>query len=172
MDWQKTWRSLVRLATSLINFLLVKGCLHQPRSLTHFNSGAASKITVLKTMGLEVPASTLSFVRKKDSSRIKNAAYKISLKACKQRQRLRSLRKSKADKNSYAAGSFGLTTKPESYTNTSSNPSFSEKQSTARSPSKNITSNNPSLTAQTPSTPTGPVIVFVDDQSVQMIRKY
>ena len=63
----------------------------------------------MKKMGLKVPGSSLSFVRNKDSARIKNAAYKISLKTRKQRQRFLSQRKSKADKNSYAAGSFGLT---------------------------------------------------------------
>ena len=84
-------------------------------AVAYFNAGAAARPTVLRKMGLNVPPSTHFFVHKKNATRITRAAYKISVKARVQRQRLRAKRKSSADKNSYAAGSFGVSSKPEAY---------------------------------------------------------
>lgn len=138
-------------------------------TVAHFNAGVASKVTVMRKMGLDIPASTLSFVRKSDTTRIKNAAYKISMKARKQRQRLRSQRKSKADKNSYAAGSFGLTSKPENYTKGNN---CKRKRKLAEGDVSVVQSSKKQRIAQSPSTPTGPVILFVDDKNVQLIKIY
>ena len=137
-------------------------------TVSHFNAGAAAKATVMKKMGLTIPASTLSFVRKNDSTRIKNAAYKISMKARKERQRLRSQRKSKADKISYAAGSFGLTTKPEKYTKEKK---CKRKRKLAEGDVSVPQCSKKQKIAKPPSTPTGPVILFVDDKNVQFIKK-
>ena len=83
-------------------------------TIAYFNAGAA---TVLKRLGVKPAPNHLAYVRGKDLNRIKSAARKISLKARKERQKLRAARKTKIDTSLYAAGSFGLhTLAPDSYT--------------------------------------------------------
>ena len=58
-------------------------------------------------------ANLIKALRKEDSVRVQDAARKVSIKYRQQRQRLRSKRKSKADKLSYHPGAFGLASKSE-----------------------------------------------------------
>ena len=86
------------------------------------------------------------------------------MKARKQRQCLRSQRKSKADKNSYAAGSFGLTSTPEIYIK---GKKCKSKRKLTEIGVSVIESQKKQRIAGSPSTPAGPVILFVDEKNVK-----
>ena len=79
-----------------------------------FNTGAASKATLMQSCGVTPGRNTLKALRKVDHERIVFAGHKVSTRYRKQRQELRSKKKSKADKLSYQAGAFGISSKPES----------------------------------------------------------
>ena len=79
-----------------------------------FNTGAASKATLMQSCGVAPGKNMLQALRKEDHERIVFAAHKVSTRYRKQRQELRSKKKSKADKLSYQAGTFGISSKPES----------------------------------------------------------
>lgn len=78
-----------------------------------FNTGAASKATLMQSCGVTPGRNMLKDLRKEDHERIVFAGHKVSTRYRKQRQELRS-KKSKADKLSYQAGAFGISSKPES----------------------------------------------------------
>ena len=78
-----------------------------------FNTGAANKAKLMKSCGISPGLNMLKALRKEDKERIVFAAHKVSSKYRKQRQEIRSKRKSKADKLSYQAGAFGTSSKPE-----------------------------------------------------------
>ena len=79
-----------------------------------FNTGAASKATLMQSCGVTPGRNMLKALRKVDHERIVFAGHKVSTRYRKQRQELRSKKKSKADKLSYQAGAFGISSKPES----------------------------------------------------------
>lgn len=79
-----------------------------------FNTGAASKATLMQSCGVTPGRNMLKDLRKEDHERIVFAGHKVSTRYRKQRQELRSKKKSKADKLSYQAGAFGISSKPES----------------------------------------------------------
>ena len=78
-----------------------------------FNPAAANKATLMKSCGIFPGQNMLKALRNEDEERIMSAAHKLSSKYRKQRQEIRSKRKSKADKLSYQAGAFGTSSKPE-----------------------------------------------------------
>ena len=78
-----------------------------------FNTGAANKAKLMKSCGISPGLNMLKSLRKEDKEKIVFAAHKVSSKYRKQRQEIRSKRKSKADKLSYQAGAFGTSSKPE-----------------------------------------------------------
>ena len=63
--------------------------------------------------GIDSRTNLMQALRKENSVRVPDAARKVSIKYQQQRQKLRSKRKSKADKLSYHPGPFGLTSKSE-----------------------------------------------------------
>ena len=79
-----------------------------------FNTGAASKVMLLKSAGISPGHNMLKAYRKSDKMRVQRAAKKISNKARLQRRKLRGKKKSKTvDNETYLAGSFGVGTQPE-----------------------------------------------------------
>ena len=77
-----------------------------------FNTGAANKAEVLGMCGVAAGQNMMKALRKEDQNRIRNAEKKISEKYRRQRQKLRSKKKSKGEL-SYSSGAFGLSAKPE-----------------------------------------------------------
>ena len=79
-----------------------------------FNTGAACKATLMQSCGVTPGRNMLKALRKVDHERIVFAGHKVSTRYRKQRQELRSKKKTQADKLSYQAGAFGISSKPES----------------------------------------------------------
>jgi len=80
-----------------------------------FNTGAASKATLMNSCGVSPGRNMLKAPRREDHERIVFAAHKVSLRYRKRRQEIRSKKKSKADKLAYQAGAFGTSSKPEAH---------------------------------------------------------
>ena len=78
-----------------------------------FNTGAASKAVMMDSCGVTPGSNMMISLRQQNKSRIRSSAQKISSRYRKQRQSLRSKRKSKGDEKAYEAGFFGLSGKPE-----------------------------------------------------------
>ena len=83
-------------------------------TVAYFNTGAASKATLLKSLGVTPSENMLMALRKADSERVRKAAVKISVKARLCRRKLRAEKKCKPkSKVTYLAGGFGLSQEPE-----------------------------------------------------------
>ena len=87
-------------------------------TICKFNTGAASRLSILDSIGVKPGCNMLTGFRKEDEDRIKNAKRKCSLKSRSDRRKRRRERKSKNNKNnsskvSYLAGGFGLGLEPE-----------------------------------------------------------
>lgn len=78
-----------------------------------FNTGAASKAALTKSCGISPGRNVLKALRRDNQDRIASAAHKVSSKYRTQRQMMRSMRKSKAQKLAYQAEVFGTSSKPE-----------------------------------------------------------
>ena len=87
------------------------------QTIAAFNTGAASQAVALDLCGVSPGMNTKKALRKQDEQRLLTAAKKVSEKYRKQRQKLRSQKKDKADKKSYQPGGFGLNVQPDSLTN-------------------------------------------------------
>ena len=86
-------------------------------TICKFNTGAASRFSILEAIGVKPGRNLLTGFRKDDDG-VKNAEYKCSLKTRSDRRKRRRERKSKNDKTnstkvSYLAGGFGLGLEPE-----------------------------------------------------------
>ena len=101
----------------------VKVLLAVSETISHFNTGSGSRVTLLNQLNIDSSKNMLSAVRKEDHKRIIIAAKKMSEKS---RMRRRKLRAKKLMKNvnvtavTYQAGSFGLSEKPDDITKTCS----------------------------------------------------
>ena len=96
------------------NFVADKVLLPVTETVAYFNTGAASKATLLKSLGVTPSENMLMALRKADSERVRKAAVKISVKACLCRRKLRAKKKCKPkSKVTYLAGGFGLSQEPE-----------------------------------------------------------
>ena len=83
-------------------------------TVMEFNTGVGCKAKILESLGLDPGQATITFLEKKDAHRIKTSEKKISIATRLQRQKLRSLKKSKTKTPiSYVPGGFGLETKPD-----------------------------------------------------------
>ena len=76
-------------------------------TVSHFNTGAASTASLLKAAGV-VPSENMSALPNTDIIRIKEAAIKVSEKACLNRRKLQATKKSEGTaKVDYVAGGYG-----------------------------------------------------------------
>ena len=90
-------------------------------TVSHFNTGAASTASLLKAAGV-VPSENMSALPNTDSIHIKEAAIKVSEKACLSRRKLRATKKSEGKaKVDYGAGGYGLSKEPEDSTTVKAN---------------------------------------------------
>ena len=83
-------------------------------TVSDFNSGSASRASLLSIVSNAPPKNMLSTLRKADTRRIKAAANKIFVRARQRRRQLRGEKKAKPTGNSYKSGSFGLSVEAES----------------------------------------------------------
>ena len=81
-------------------------------TIAMFNTGAASKAVIMDLCGVTPGAHTMKALRKQDDTRLKTAARQVSAKYRERRQKLRSQRKTKGDKNAYQPGGFDVQAKP------------------------------------------------------------
>ena len=101
----------------------VKVLLAVSETISHFNTGSGSKVTLLNQLNIESSKNMLSAVRKEDHKRIIIAAKIISEKSQMHRRKLcaKKLRKNvNVIAVTYQACSFGLSEKPEDITKTCS----------------------------------------------------
>ena len=78
-----------------------------------YNTGAASKAMVMTMCGITPGENSMRALRKQDRVRALTAAKQVTLKYKDQRRKLRAMRKSKGDKNSYLPGGFSLSSQPD-----------------------------------------------------------
>ena len=64
-------------------------------TVMEFITGVGCKAEILESLGLDLGQATITFLEKKDAHRIKTSEKKISIATWLQRQKLRSLKKSK-----------------------------------------------------------------------------
>ena len=95
-----------------------KSCTAVIDTISYFNTGAASQITLLNSVSIESPSNKFSAMREQDQSCIAVATKKVSEKARMQRKKLRakSLNKKNEMSVQYQAESFGLSSGPENIT--------------------------------------------------------
>ena len=120
---------------------------------------------MLKKLGVQPAPNHLAYVSSKNRSQIQFAARKISIKARKQRQKLRAARKSKIDTTSYAAGSFDLSTTPDCYTKKQG----PKKRNLKRKASTSTPVSKPTAQRQQRAPKPEPDVTFVNDAEVKMI---
>ena len=84
-------------------------------SVAEFNAGSGASALLMKNSGIYPSASSLRSFRNKDKKRISLAARKITLKARKHRQKLRTMKKCAklSAKSNYKPGGFGTSEKQE-----------------------------------------------------------
>jgi len=86
-------------------------------TVSHFNTGTASRATLMEAVAVNPSCNMLTALHKEDRIRIQHAAKKISERARVRRRKLRADKKSKTDDVvNYQTGSFGLSCQPEDLT--------------------------------------------------------
>ena len=89
-------------------------------TVSHFNT--ASTASLLKAAGVVPSENMMSALPNTDIIRIKEAAIKVSEKACLSRRKLRATKKSEGKaKVDYVAGGYGLSKEPEDSTTVKAN---------------------------------------------------
>ena len=83
-------------------------------TVMEFNTSVGCKAEILESLGLDPGQATITILEKKDAHCIKTSEKKIYIATRLQRQKLRSLKKSKTKTPiSYVPGGLGLRTKPD-----------------------------------------------------------
>ena len=77
------------------------------------NTGAATKSSILQRLGITPGRNTISSFRNEDSSRLKSASKKISIKCRMRRKQLKFQKVKKTKERSYKAGAFGVREEPD-----------------------------------------------------------
>ena len=95
----------------------VKLLLAVSQTIAYFNTGAGSKASLLKSVGVNPGINTIISLRKSDKERVKHAAKNITEKARLIRRKKRAKSKTETEKKDYFAGSFGLGKEAETLVN-------------------------------------------------------